>query len=304
MDENAIKPQALSLLWKGRSYRLRHLFSGVQRWEPAPPGRKTESRREHSHPVYHVVLYTEGRGRFNFAGRELPFEPGLLSLTSPGAPHKFGPHEDCGCPVEYRNFTFDMVDSEGIPLEIPFHMLLSAYAGFEHCPEDAPIALSPQELRMLLAALDGALALRLPGETLAGLEAAPAVMGLLAALSSLLRTEHGAAATADSRLLKAKSLLERDFKGRLEASALAKAAGLSKAHFLRAFKAAFGSSPMRFGRRLRLERAKELLAEGGGVKAVAFETGFCDEFHFANAFRREFGEPPSAFRKRARSGRL
>jgi len=321
-------PQALSVYSKRRLYGLRHLFSGVERWAPLPaeasaglPGesgslrlcwspppsssRKSPPRREHSHSVYHVVLFTEGSGFFNFKGEERRFEPGFLALASPDEPHAFGAPDSCEFPVEYRNFTFDMVDGEGRPLRLPFHELLAEFAGASHRAAEVPLRLSPSELRSFLPSLDAAIALGLPGETLAGIEAAPSVMGLLSAISSLLRSSQPQEEAADGRLLKAKSLLERDLEGRLSADALAKAAGLSKAHFLRAFKTAFGASPMRFGRRLRLERAKALLSEGlSSVKSAALETGFCDEFHFANAFRREYGEPPSSFRKRARMGRL
>ena len=304
MYESAIRPNALRFRLKGRSYDLRHLFSGVESWQPLRRERVT--RREwHNHPVYHVVLYTRGHGHMDLDGAERPFEPGLLVLTSPGQLHKFGPHEDCGCEVEYRNFSFDLADRDGRVSESPFKDLLEELWGRPVRNFKSAQTLTAERLREFLAALDAAMGLQLQHEEFPGPEAAGAVLSLLGKLFKVSSDGgEGSQAAPDERLLKAKSLVERDTRGRLGVEALAKAAGLSRAHFIRAFKANFGETPKRLSRKLRLERAKGMLACGAmGEKSIAAETGFCDEFHLSKLFKAEYGETPSKFRRKAMQGR-
>jgi transcriptional regulator GlxA family with amidase domain len=53
---------------------------------------------------------------------------------------------------------------------------------------------------------------------------------------------------------------------------------------------------MQYVKRLRLEKARELLTDGGtkqSVTAVAFACGFLNLGHFARDYRNRFGELPS-----------
>jgi AraC family transcriptional regulator len=82
---------------------------------------------------------------------------------------------------------------------------------------------------------------------------------------------------------------------------LAAAAGLSRAHFSVVFARATGLPPVRYVRRARLERARELLAAGDlPVAAVARAVGFRDAAHFHRAFAREEGLTPGRYRAQAR----
>jgi len=76
---------------------------------------------------------------------------------------------------------------------------------------------------------------------------------------------------------------------------LAREAGLSSAHFARAFKQAMGRAPHRHLLTLRLERARHLLdAPGARLSSVALRLGFADQSHFTRLFKREFGVTPGA----------
>ncbi len=88
---------------------------------------------------------------------------------------------------------------------------------------------------------------------------------------------------------------------RLSLSKIAEAACISRFHFARLFRARTGYSPMAWVMRLRLERAKEILAEGEiCIAATAAELGFFDQSHFTRSFRRATGLPPRAFSRLAR----
>lgn len=78
---------------------------------------------------------------------------------------------------------------------------------------------------------------------------------------------------------------------------LARSAGLSRFHFVRAFRAAAGLTPMRWLRQQRLQAARTLLlTTGQPLRAIASQVGFADEFQLSRVFRREVGTPPSRLR--------
>lgn len=79
---------------------------------------------------------------------------------------------------------------------------------------------------------------------------------------------------------------------------LARRAGLSRFHFLRLYRDAFGATPHEYLTRLRIARAKRLLAaEHGSVTEVCFEVGFSSVGSFSTLFAERVGCPPSVFRR-------
>lgn len=79
--------------------------------------------------------------------------------------------------------------------------------------------------------------------------------------------------------------------------------GVSARTLFRAFEKARGCSPMIFAKRLRLERARELLRnpdEAASVLGTAIACGFANPGHFANDYRKLFGENPSETLARSR----
>ncbi len=79
---------------------------------------------------------------------------------------------------------------------------------------------------------------------------------------------------------------------------LANVVGLSRFHFLRAFRSTFGQPPHRYLIRSRIERAKILLLDRRtSVAEVTARVGFTDQAQFARAFRKATGSTPSQFRR-------
>jgi AraC family transcriptional regulator len=86
---------------------------------------------------------------------------------------------------------------------------------------------------------------------------------------------------------------------RLSLAAMSGVVGLSKRHFLRAFKQATGMTPHRFVLHLRMEEAKRRLIEtSDAMTEVAFASGFGSSQQFATSFRSATGITPSTFRLR------
>jgi AraC-like DNA-binding protein len=78
---------------------------------------------------------------------------------------------------------------------------------------------------------------------------------------------------------------------------LARAAGMSPYHLVRVFRACRGLTPFAYQTQLRIERARDLLARGLGVKATAAACGFHDRSHLARVFRAVVGISPADYRQ-------
>jgi AraC-like DNA-binding protein len=98
-------------------------------------------------------------------------------------------------------------------------------------------------------------------------------------------------------LLKAKDLADARYWEPLGVEQLADAAGLSRAHFSREFRAAFGESPHGYLLTRRLERAAALLRNTDrSVADVCFSVGLQSVGSFTTSFKRTYGVTPTAYR--------
>ncbi len=83
--------------------------------------------------------------------------------------------------------------------------------------------------------------------------------------------------------------------------ALARDAGLSRAHFYRLFERSTGAPPHVFLNGIRIERAVTAIVQGNGSLAeIGADLGFAAPGHFSRFFRDHSGVSPSAFRALAR----
>lgn len=98
-------------------------------------------------------------------------------------------------------------------------------------------------------------------------------------------------------LLRAKDLADGRYFDPLTVADLARAAGLSPAHFSREFRRAFGEAPHQYLLTRRLERAAALLRNTDrSVTEICFMVGLSSVGSFTTSFRRVHGMTPSAYR--------
>jgi AraC-like DNA-binding protein len=98
-------------------------------------------------------------------------------------------------------------------------------------------------------------------------------------------------------LLRAKDLADRHYAEPLDVEQMASAAGLSRAHFSREFKQAFGVSPHAYLLTRRLERAAALLrVTDRSVMEVCMDVGLQSVGSFTTSFKRMFARTPTAYR--------
>jgi AraC-like DNA-binding protein len=98
-------------------------------------------------------------------------------------------------------------------------------------------------------------------------------------------------------LLRAKDLADSRFSEPLEVADLARAAGLSPAHFSREFRRAFGESPHAYLLTRRLERAASMLrTTDRSVADICVTVGLTSVGSFTTSFSRLYGQSPTAYR--------
>ena len=98
-------------------------------------------------------------------------------------------------------------------------------------------------------------------------------------------------------LLRAKDLADARYAERLDVNEMASAAGLSKAHFSREFRRAFGESPHQYLLTRRLERAAALLRmTDWSVAEICLEVGLQSIGSFTTSFKRTYGKTPTEYR--------
>jgi AraC-like DNA-binding protein len=98
-------------------------------------------------------------------------------------------------------------------------------------------------------------------------------------------------------LLRAKDLADARYFEPIGVDDMARAAGLSRFHFSREFRRAFGESPRAYLLTRRLERAAALLrTTDHTVSDICFSIGLLSVGSFTSSFTRTYGVSPTAYR--------
>lgn len=114
-----------------------------------------------------------------------------------------------------------------------------------------------------------------------------------------LSERHG---TLNAHVLAAIEAMETHVANPLTLSALAKIAGTSPRQLTRLFLAQVDTTPIAFGRQIRLEKARNLLQTAAlSVSEIALMTGFSSPAHFSTSYSAEYGVAPSTVRGKSRS---
>lgn len=99
------------------------------------------------------------------------------------------------------------------------------------------------------------------------------------------------------RLLRARDAMDRAYAEPMDIPAVAAIAHVSKAHFIRSFRAVFGETPHRYLQRRRVERSMFLLRETDrSITHVCLDVGFTSLGTFSRTFRDIVGMTPTTYR--------
>lgn len=113
-------------------------------------------------------------------------------------------------------------------------------------------------------------------------------------ITSDFRTPNGGLTGAQRRAVE--DTVATSLARRVTVPALAEISGLSPRQFSRAFTVSYGTPPYEWVLRQRVERARELLADGQTGHDVAVLSGFSSQAYMIRRFRAVFGYTPNAIR--------
>jgi len=249
----------------------------------------------HAHKRFELLFLLEGATAYEISGgRTLDLPGGHFVVIPPGTRHR-GTHDVrmpanlCGIVFHPRHrnadrhTSFNTRDLNWLTGQFERHALAVHSMG----PELRRLAAS---LSRLVRGFSGHEKDRVQVITLRQL-ACSVLLEAARQLSTAARTEpQRAISTAIAHL-------EENFREPLPMAALASAAGCGRARLFQFFKQTTGMTPNDYLQRLRVSKARELLA---GTKLtitdIAHDAGFSSSQYFSNVFRKYAGTTPSRFR--------
>lgn len=103
---------------------------------------------------------------------------------------------------------------------------------------------------------------------------------------------------SDRQVRKMIDLIHRNYARQLKLETLAELLNYNSSYLGKLFKASTGEHFNTYLDKVRIEKAKELLAQGMKVYQVAEQVGYANVDYFHGKFRKYVGESPSAYRKK------
>lgn len=121
---------------------------------------------------------------------------------------------------------------------------------------------------------------------------------LFRAAAAEARADKQGAKISGPQLARVMDAIEAGLDAPIALQTLADAAGLSRFHFLRAFKASTGFTPYQFALAKRLAKARDLLQHSQSpISEISRQLGFSSAAHFAKVFHAHVGMTPSEYRR-------
>lgn len=104
-----------------------------------------------------------------------------------------------------------------------------------------------------------------------------------------------------SKLRRVQEYVEENLSQSISLDEMAKISNMSAFHFIRSFKVAMGTTPVRYVLNRRVEKAKRMmLTTTKSLVEVSLSCGFSNQSHFTTAFKQATGITPSAWRAQSR----
>lgn len=228
----------------------------------------------HHHPSWELLYYTEGSGRIDTPEKTVYPRRYELVIYPPDLPHVEMSHD---CDVE--SWYCVGVQVKATP-PVGSHRVLTDRSG---------------ELGWLME--------RIVKET-AGRKTSPLGNAYLHVLLHVIERdwEQGVAVLHDPVEVVI-HYLHTHYHHAVTLESLADVAQLSVSRLAHSFRERMAVSPMRYLRRLRIEKAKMMLQiSQQPISEIALCVGFSDIFHFSRTFKQVVGYAPTAYRDSVRSG--
>jgi AraC-like DNA-binding protein len=261
---------------------------------------KTWSMEPNRHENYEMVYMKKGYAVFDISGQPVNLGPNDIVIIKPMQFHKFIVKSESGCEFIVLYFTFENRIS-GEYSEIPLEDFLNFISGKEAGPY---ISLKVNQKNEIIVLLNRILKERESSEPGSEFLNYLLVMELFVLLSRALKMEWENSIKSKSPKLKeliniAVNFIHNNFERDISLGDIAKFVFLSPSYFTRAFKEETGVSPINYLLKVRIERAKELLADTGfRISDIALNVGFSNQQRFNEMFKKFTGQTPLQYRKK------
>lgn len=98
-----------------------------------------------------------------------------------------------------------------------------------------------------------------------------------------------------AQVRQSKTFMEKFYAEKVELNDLAKAACMSRFHYIRVFQRMYGLTPRAYLRDLRISKAKGLIKQGLSITHVCLEIGYESVPTFSSVFKKCTGYTPKAY---------
>lgn len=229
---------------------------------------------------YQVIYILNGRGYFESSrtSSTMTVEPGTIIFLFPGERHRYKPDPRTGWDEYWIGWTGEIADN----------LLRRGYL-HEHHP-CVPIGFREEVVRLYAGVIEQT-RLERPGfqPLISG-----AVMHLIGTIYSAIRQP----AVQPDVIDRAKRLFSAHLGDAYSPEQAARELNVSYSWFRKRFKTETGLSPGNYYLQLKIEQAREQLANTElPVKHIAYELNFESAFHFSRMFKQKTGMKPSEYRK-------
>lgn len=255
------------------------LIQGMGRYRMAAPCRlQRETFQSHD-----ILFVTRGDFSIGMGGREISLQPGEAILTGQRCRYTVTCEETDG-----SLFILSFCGTAGEQYE---EILKGGTAG-----KNGIALRSPQKMETLLQSLR--FMLEFPSRANTVLSVTMVMQILTEIYLSTRRPDEYEGMGQPPWLHTALGYMESHLSKKITVEELAAACGMSSSCFYAKFREFSGCTPYAYITRLRLSRAREMLAsEEWTVKYIAYAVGFPAVNHFIEAFRRAYGCTPEVYRK-------
>lgn len=252
---------------------------------------QSQTFARHSHDTYTLGLVLRGAGTFWCRGREHFAGKGDLVVIPPGEVHT----GSVGVGVDSLSYLAIYLPSELATL----HAGLAGARGGTP-PEFGSCVLRDPRVRRAFQALDRAIG----NETAAEETACIAITEMIRRHSA--PAPHNDLAGGRRKIAReprivgvVRDVLEDSYANSDETSlhVLAERTGVTPFRVIRAFREATGLAPHQYLIQVRVERARQLLADGAIPSFAALMTGFVDQSHLTYHFKKHLGITPGNYRR-------
>lgn len=261
----------------------------------------TWSMEPNRHENYEMVYMKKGFAVFEISGQSVSLGPNDIVIIKPMQFHKFIVKSESGCEFIVLNFKFgNKINGEysEIPLEDFLNFVSSRETG-------AYITLKVSQKNEIIVLLNRILKERESSEPGSEFLNYLLVLELFVLLSRALKMEWENSIKTKSPKLKeligiSINFIHTNFERDISLGDIARFVFLSPSYFTRAFKEETGVSPINYLLKVRIERAKELLADTSlKISDIALSVGFSNQQRFNEMFKKYAHLTPLQYRKKS-----